>query len=322
MSNLNKVPVQFNPDENLTAVINGKPYQWTNSHPSFHQAVQAYKDQDWDRLVSLADVEKSIEDFFMASKNGTITVSKGVVYYKDEPIHNYTVDTILRFMRGGYDAQPILNFLEKLMENPSRRSVQELYKFLQHKFMPLLPNGNFLAYKGVREDYTDWHTGKFSNKVGETLEMSRNQVCDDARIGCSYGFHAGSYEYAKGYGDRGHLMMVEINPADVVSVPDDCECQKLRTAKYVVKDHCMKKEERPFVDDYEDDYDDDEDDDMEALNDYDSDDSEWDSGYEQGRKDKEAEILKALGGSSHPSKMTEAKKKRAAQGRDAKGRFC
>ena len=29
-------------------------------------------------------------------------------------------------------------------------------------------------------------------------------------------------------------MVVEIDPRDVVSVPHDCECQKLRTSKYVV----------------------------------------------------------------------------------------
>jgi hypothetical protein len=29
-------------------------------------------------------------------------------------------------------------------------------------------------------------------------------------------------------------MIVEVNPADVVSVPKDCSCQKLRTAKYKV----------------------------------------------------------------------------------------
>ena len=65
--------------------------------------------------------------------------------------------------------------------------------------------------------------------------MARNSVCDDADVGCSYGFHAGSYDYAKGYaGGGGHLVVVEIDPTDVVSVPKDCSCQKLRTAKYKV----------------------------------------------------------------------------------------
>ena len=85
--------------------------------------------------------------------------------------------------------------------------------------------------------------------------MTRNAVCDDANIGCSYGFHAGSLEYAKGYGSGGHLMVVEIDPRDVVSVPLDCDQQKLRTAKYKVVSHYEKKLEEPMCDDYGD-YDD------------------------------------------------------------------
>jgi hypothetical protein len=127
------------------------------------------------------------------------------------------------------------------MSNPSRTATHELYSFLEHKSMPITPDGNFLAYKGVREDYTDWHSGKFSNKVGEALEMHRNGVCDDANRGCSSGFHAGSLDYAENYGRDGHLMVVEINPQDVVSVPNDCDCQKLRTCKYKVVDHFKTK---------------------------------------------------------------------------------
>jgi hypothetical protein len=51
-------------------------------------------------------------------------------------------------------------------------------------------------------------------------------------------------------------MIVEIDPADVVSVPHDCNCQKLRTTKYKVVSH-HETIERPLdqmlVDDYYDD---------------------------------------------------------------------
>jgi hypothetical protein len=67
--------------------------------------------------------------------------------------------------------------------------------------------------------------------------MERRKVCDDAGIGCSYGFHAGSLEYAQGFGGgEKKIVIVKINPADVVSVPTDCECQKLRTCQYEVVD--------------------------------------------------------------------------------------
>lgn len=51
-------------------------------------------------------------------------------------------------------------------------------------------------------------------------------------------------------------MIVEIDPADVVSVPHDCDCQKLRTTKYKVVSH-HETIERPLqealVDDYHED---------------------------------------------------------------------
>ena len=240
-------------DKSITVVTNGKSLTMESSNPSFTKAKEALVREEWDSIENLFDTSKAVEDF----AEGNIVISNGTVQYKGQVVHNHVVGRILDFMSNGLPYKPLLKFLEKLMNNPSRRAVEELYSFLEHKSMPITPDGNFLAYKGVREDYTDWHSGKFSNKVGDTHEMTRNFVCDDANIGCSKGFHAGSLEYAKGYGNGGHLMVVEIDPSDVVSVPYDCECQKLRTARYKVVSHFEKKLEEPMCDDYGD-YDDDE----------------------------------------------------------------
>jgi hypothetical protein len=62
--------------------------------------------------------------------------------------------------------------------------------------------------------------------------MPRGKVDDDFRRGCSFGFHVGTREYATSWGPR--TMLVKVDPADVVSVPSDCECQKLRTSRYTV----------------------------------------------------------------------------------------
>ena len=92
-----------------------------------------------------------------------------------------------------------------------------------------------MLFRSVREDYSDKYSGKFINTIDAVLEMPRNKVDDDKNVGCSYGFLAGTVEYAKDFlGGQGHLMIVEINPADVVSIPTDCQFQKLRTCKYKV----------------------------------------------------------------------------------------
>jgi hypothetical protein len=98
--------------------------------------------------------------------------------------------------------------------------------------MPITDDGCFLGYKGVTNDYKDVHSGRFDNSVGAINEMPRNKVCDDFRQGCSYGFHVGSLEYATRWGPK--TVIVKVNPKDVVSVPEDSNWQKLRTAKYEV----------------------------------------------------------------------------------------
>ena len=224
-------------NDSLTVIIDGKSLTMNRDNPSFRSATQALQDEDYDKVEQMFDIPKAVVNF----AQGNVSVQDGVVTYKGEEVHNYCVDKILQFMTEGLPFKPLVRFFEKLMSNPSRRAVQELYSFLEHKSMPITPDGNFLAYKGIRDDYTDWYSGKFSNKVGETLDMHRNGVCDDANHGCSSGFHAGSLEYAEGYGNGGHLMVVEINPEDVVSVPNDCDCQKLRTCKYKVVDKYSTK---------------------------------------------------------------------------------
>jgi hypothetical protein len=54
------------------------------------------------------------------------------------------------------------------------------------------------------------------------------------------------------------LVVVEINPADVVSIPTDCECQKLRTCKYkVVSEYEVPLEDLAYESRFTTDYDDD-----------------------------------------------------------------
>ncbi|NDB60976.1 hypothetical protein EB001_21400, partial [bacterium] len=132
---------------------------------------------------------------------------------------------------------PLVNFLHNLMENPSMQSQKELYDFLEHEHLPITEDGYFLAYKAVRSDYKDKYRGVFDNSVGNVCKMTRAKVDDNRSVGCSNGLHAGALNYVASYGsleagDR--IVIVKINPKDVVSVPSDCNCEKLRTCEYLV----------------------------------------------------------------------------------------
>lgn len=241
-------------NNSITVVLNNKVYTVNNGQPQWEQVLTAIRENDEKELFNVLTIANSITSF----TEGNVTVKDNQVFYRGQPLDNYVVEKVLTFAKNKLPLQPILRFINNLMKNPSRRAVQELYKFLEHKSMPITPDGNFLAYKGVQSDYYSKTAGsiivvqgkvlngRIFNGIGEVIEVERNGVCDDKNVGCSSGLHAGSVKYATDFGAGGKVVLVEINPADVVSVPDDCNCQKLRTCKYKV----VGEYEVPLNDDY------------------------------------------------------------------------
>jgi len=231
----------------ITAVTDGKTFVADKSHRNFEtiKTMLGSDETETSKLVDLFDITSTVNRYC----EGKILVKHGAVTFNGVPMENYVTQKILQFMGENLPVEPIVNFLNRIMKNPSRRAVSELYKFLEHKNMPLTPDGCFLAYKGVQKDYWSKHanrltrvvrgkvndSGQLYNAVGEVIEVERNSVCDDASVGCGEGIHAGSLKYANDWaGCDGRLMIVKIDPVDVVSVPTDCSCQKLRTCKYEV----------------------------------------------------------------------------------------
>jgi len=226
----------------ITVVMAGESLtlRASDSTSLFEKALQAFKDQDWDQLYEAMRPVKS----YVEKVDGVTITSEGV-FFDGEQIHSVLSQRIMDFAMAGIDHKPLCMFLQKLMNNPSRRAVKELYTFLEHQNLPITENGNFLAYKGLQEDYYSITTGtakllqgkvvngKIYNGINAVIEMKRNDVDDNKSVGCSYGLHAGTMEYATSFA-RGRCVIVEINPADVVSIPEDCNFQKLRTCKYKV----------------------------------------------------------------------------------------
>ncbi len=225
----------------LTVVVDGKQHTILASNPLFASAVSAFQIKDFDALMLALEPSRKFLNLY--AKYEQIEVKDGSVFVDGDSIQSVVADRIINFLADGVDCLPIFKFITRLQLNPSKRAVDELYTFLEHKHLPLTETGTFLAYKAVRNDFTDKHTGKFFNGVGEVLSMPRNKVDDDKNVGCSYGFHAGTLEYASNFAcGSDKLVLVEIDPADVVSIPTDCEFQKLRTCRYKV----VAEYERPL----------------------------------------------------------------------------
>lgn len=208
------------------------PINLDGSHVNFEAVRMAIIEGDMDKAVELA----SVKTFMKSITGGLVEVSEVGVTYGGQPITGYLASKLTQFFKEGLPVAHYCRFLSNLMSNPSRTSVEELYLFLESADLPVTEDGCFMAYKAVRADFKDKHSGKFDNSPGKVLQMPRNQVDDVRDRTCSYGFHAAAYQYAKdflgGYGDR--MVAVKINPADVVSVPSDYQNQKLRTCRYEV----------------------------------------------------------------------------------------
>jgi len=141
----------------------------------------------------------------------------------------------LVMMKEGFSIEPLRNFLNRLLRNPSYRVREELFAFLTHGDIPLTEDGRFLAYKAVRSDYYDIYSGTLLNTVGSVVEMPRSQVDDNSERTCSAGLHVCSRDYLPSFAhSNGHVMICEIDPADVVSIPRDYNNTKMRCCRYTV----------------------------------------------------------------------------------------
>lgn len=216
----------------VTIFYNGKSSTVAKSHVNYNKIVDALRNKQYNLLDGLMDVSASLNAF----AHGRVKVRDGEVVFDNTPLHNVMTDRLLEMMRGGFDVKPLANFMSNLMDNPSSTAVNELYLFLESGKLPITEDGCFLAYKKVKNNFFDIYTGKFDHSPGKILEMPRNQVDDRRENTCSHGFHFCSISYLPQYSSSGdnRVVIVKINPKDVVSIPSDYKNTKGRTCRYEV----------------------------------------------------------------------------------------
>jgi hypothetical protein len=215
--------------DNVVIVIDGEPHTINKTHMTYNKVVEAIKAGDWGSVKELINPTKVLVNY----SRGNVSVVEGEMFWKGTPFHNSLATRIVSMLEEGFDIEPMVQFMNNLMRNPSKRAVDELYGFLEKNSLPITPDGQFLAYKRVRGDYTDCHTGTMDNSVGSVVEMERNMVDDNRDNTCSAGLHFCSHSYLQSFsGER--TVIVKIDPADVVSIPSDYNNAKGRTCRYEV----------------------------------------------------------------------------------------
>lgn len=217
-----------------TIVSDDKSFTIRKDHPHWNEILDALGARDEARILTLVDIPESLK----AVTNGRITVSDDGVFFNGEPLHTGLATRIMALIRDGYQglAEPLTAFLDNLMNNPSRRSVEGLYEWLEKSNLPITPDGCFIAWKIVGPNFMDLHSGTFDNSPGMSPSVARNSVDEDIDKTCSYGLHVCSSEYLPRYGraEGNKVVMVKVNPADVVAFPRDYNTSKGRVCKYEV----------------------------------------------------------------------------------------
>lgn len=228
---MNKTIAQIRSRNSVTLVINGRSYTMTSDNPNF---VEVNRRLDAKEYAGIEVLFNPITQMRKMSR-GKLVVSETGVTYDGVELHSVLVSRLLEFYNAGKDVEPMVRFLENLMQNPSNRSVQELYGFLEHKNLPITEDGCFLAYKAVRRDFYDIYSGTILNAVGSTITFNRNLVDDNCNNTCSHGLHVGSIQYVRWYGRAdSNILIVKVNPKHVVSVPVDHNAQKVRVEQYEI----------------------------------------------------------------------------------------
>lgn len=256
-------------DANLTFVVDGKLYPVDDNHPDFDGIVEAVLSGDEAQAVYLFDASVRAAERF-ESLSDRVTVAHSRVYVDQHEVDDVYADTLVSFLENDAsddEVKALVNFLEKVYSNVSEGIRENLSRWLKAENFSILSNGNILGYRGLNDDYTSKHAGPgivngqrvnghLDNSVGNTVELDADLVENNPSVGCASGLHVGTYNYAQGWAGSGVVVSVEVDPRHVRSVPFECDSQKMRVSKYVVKETVAYKKEDNVYAGYDANYDD------------------------------------------------------------------
>ena len=242
----------FKDNKQLTVYFaDGNSAVWQVGNPQFDRVLELCQNSNWIQIEMLHNQAKvflnnkvSIQDdklIIQASDDATsvdlntgqddklMTVDLGTI---DE------TDPILAFIKllkdkGTIDTEieRIKPFLQNVFENPFIDAVQEIYEYCKAMDFEITEDGCFLAYKYVNENLTSKYDGKTKHAIGEYTEVTHFDT--NRRNECSSGLHFCSKSYLSSYGGQ-TIIVVKINPKDVVSIPTDYNFAKGRCRRYMM----------------------------------------------------------------------------------------
>lgn len=215
----------------ITVINEGVVCTVDSSHEQFDNALEAVKIGDIQKVLTLINTKEALKTY----SKGDIKIIGHQVLYKDVVFDTGITKRIIREMYNERPYEHLVAFFERLMHNPSRDAVYQLYGFLVHNDIEITDDGYILCWKRVSKDYKDLYTGTIDNSLGMVVSVPRNTVDENKNETCSHGLHVAAKSYLPYYGGgRGVIIQCKVDPADVVAIPTDYYNAKMRVCRYTV----------------------------------------------------------------------------------------
>lgn len=214
----------------------------------------SFAEELFNLMSPAAKIEKTIKSSFYLSKN--VSIRNGGIYFEGKRIEE-TLEAHLFSLLD--DETPkdeklwssYVRFLDNLYQNANEEIREQLFRWMDYENkkgqgFAITEDGFIVGYKGcdgtILEPVSKHSgfaivdgiemNGHIPNKVGSVISMPRSAVQHDPTVGCSHGLHVGTRAYATSWAPI--LLLVKVNPRDVVSVPFECESQKMRVCEYTI----------------------------------------------------------------------------------------
>lgn len=268
---------------NIVMILDGSAATVSPSHINFKRIKDDLEAGNFANIKSLYDIADSVKkatngeiDLSSSATDVSVKVSGDTVKYA-------IAERIIKGLGMGEDMNKYKLFMANCHLNPSKLAIEELYQFLEKCDLPITDDGCFLAFKKVDSDFYDLHShtvphytpdhltkiaagpelleGSYGKRnevrlsyVYESgvrhlqLSMPREDVDSNRSNTCSSGLHFCSKSYLPYFGlaESAKILILKINPKDVVSIPTDYDLSKGRASSYVIMSLLTENPETVF----------------------------------------------------------------------------
>lgn len=253
--------------QSIVVTFDNEIYIADETHPYWEQICVMAERGD-PKVVHMFSLEDAVRDRFV-QVTSRISVENRQVLLDGEPLSNPYVDRLLDVAGdedGDAEAYAWAKFFEKLAANPNKAVAEQLGRWMKAtgEDWEITEDGNFLGYRGVMKNAEGERVSKFKgtarvdgelfentnipNPVGATVTMPRTEVTFDPNNACAAGLHVGTKGYARSWGSTGEVLVIEVDPTNVVSVPHDAGDAKIRVCAFDIVD-VLPANDRPSWDD-------------------------------------------------------------------------